>query len=601
VAGSLDVSSHAGINMAFERGLAHGGDIVFSYGPLGFLKTYLVFYEWPARLAILYGIALHLALCLSLVWAARRNFPLVLAVVVALVAAALLRGDISAAAVRADAAVVVLAFLWCVAALDDGAAPWARRIAVFGGGPFAAIEVLAKLNTGLIVLAVVTVAVLAMEGDRRRNTATLAAGFLVPLAVLWFATGQGIGDVGDHVSGSFELVAGYSAGARLEYFAREYDYILAPAMIAVAGGLALISTEGVARLRRGAILLILGIVAFASWKAGVVSHEPFHMATTYSTILGVCLAFRLPRRPPAVRYLAWAGVAVAAVAAFTPAYSGYPLRNPIENVTNGAATLWALAPTGRLADEIDDGRAAMVSGYGVDAEMLTALDGHTVHVDPSEASAVWAYELDWRPLPLFQSYTAWTEELDDRNAEALASPEGPEFVLRHPVNPLGHYPGFDPPRAMLEMLCNFTPVAANEVWQLLERTPDRCGEPRPLGSATASYGEPIPIPEAPRDSLVIARLEGIQVSGRERVRAFLNRARARHVAFDGGHRYPFVPTTAGDGLLLRAPPGVDYRRPYELVPDAGEMTFYLDSQEPADEITARFFAVPIEPARRPRR
>ena len=596
---SLDVSSHAGINMALHDGLSHGGDIVFSYGPLGFLKTYLVFYEWPARIATLYGIALHLALCVSLVWAARRNFPLVAAAVVALVAAALLRGDVSAAEVREDAAVVVLAFIWCVAALSDDGPSWARRLVIFGGGPFAAIEVLAKLNTGLVVLTLVAITVIAIDEDRRRNLAIAAGGLFGTLVVLWFATGQGIGDVGEYLSGSFELVGGYSAGARLEYFIREYDYILAPAMIAVAAGIALISTEGVPWRRRGAILLMFAIVAFSAWKAGVVSHEGFHMATTYSTILGACLAFRLPGRPPWLHYLGWAGIAAAAAAAFTPAYSDYPLKDPVENVSNGASTLWAMVAPGALRDEIEESRTDMVTTYGIGPEIGPHLVGRTVHVDPSETSVAWAYDLDWRPLPLFQPYTAWTEELDDRNADVLASPDGPETILRQAGNPLGRFPGFDSPAAMIEMLCNFAPAAQTELWQVLERTPDRCGEARPIGSAEATYGEPIPIPEAPPGSLVFARVDGVQVAGRERLRAFLNRGRSRLVAFDGGHRYPFVPTTAGDGLLLRTPPDVDYESPFNLASNADTMTFYLDNQEPADPITADFFAMPIEPAAMP--
>ena len=86
----------------------------------------------------------------------------------------------------------------------------------------------------------------------------------------------------------------------------------------------------------------------------------------------------------------------------------------------------------------------------------------------------------------------------------------------------------------------------------------------------------------------------MQVDGRERVRAFLNRGRSRLVAFDDGHRYPFVPTTAGDGLLLRDAPGGRLRAPFNLAPNADTMTFYLDNQAPAEPITAEFFSMPIE-------
>ena len=85
----------------------------------------------------------------------------------------------------------------------------------------------------------------------------------------------------------------------------------------------------------------------------------------------------------------------------------------------------------------------------------------------------------------------------------------------------------------------------------------------------------------------------MQVDGRERVRAFLNRARQRYVAFDDGHRYPFVPTTAGDGLLLRAPAGTDYEEPFTLAPNSDTMTFFLDNQAPTDPISVEFFSMPI--------
>ena len=166
--------------MAAVDGLDFGSDVLVSYGPLGFLKSYLVFFPGTARLATLYGIALHLALCISLVWALRRNFGALIAIALALVIAALARGDLSAVAVREDAAVVVLAFIWCVAALSDDSPDWTRKLVVFGGGAFAAIEVLAKLNPGVVVLVLVTITVLLIEEDRRRNLLILATASSAP-------------------------------------------------------------------------------------------------------------------------------------------------------------------------------------------------------------------------------------------------------------------------------------------------------------------------------------------------------------------------------------------------------------------------------------
>jgi len=591
---SLDVSTYAGLSIATQHGLDFGGDIVFTYGPLGFLKTGLVFYPWLARLAALYAILLHLCLSLTLVYAARRTFPLLVAVAAALVAAVLIRGDVAAEAVRADAAVVVLAFIWCVIALSSRSPAWPRRLVIIAGGPVAAIEILAKLNIGLIVLALVAVTALVLEEERRRNLTILACGFGATLAGLWFATGQGIGDIGPYVRGSVQIISSYSTGARLEYGTRDYDYVVGPAVVLIVAGLAWVSTRSLATGRRAAILAMLALVGLTSLKSGLISHEVFHMATFYATMLGAALAFELPARL-GMRVAGAAAVAVIAAAGFTTSFDGYPLTDPVENIRNGGSTVLDVVVPGRLEDEIADARASLVSAYGLDDESLALLRHQRVHVEPSEVTAAWAYELDWSPLPIYQSYVAsWQPSLDRRNAEAMASDDGPQRILRQSSNPLGRYPGFDSPEATIEMLCHFTPLRTTEAWQVLGRVPDRCGEARPIGSTAAAYGEPIPVPRAGPGEVVFARVHGVQVSGLERLRALLYRADGRRVAFDDGSNFVFVPGTAADGLLVRAPKRADFPGAYALAPESETITF-IDESGGGGEITVEFYAMPVRP------
>jgi hypothetical protein len=589
---SLDDSTHIGFYLAAVQGLDFGTDLVFSYGPLGFLKTFLALYEWPARLATLYGAALHLALTLTLVYAARRSLPLPIAVTAALVAAALMRGDLAAVAVRVDAAVVVLAFIWCVIALDDRSPPWTGRLIILAGGPFAALEILAKPSTGGVVLALVAVTALAMEGGRRRNAATLAATFASPLAVLWLATGQGAGDAGRFLTGTWELAAGYSSGARLEWGTRNFDYLLAPAVIAAAFAIAALFTGGTPPLRRGAMLAMLALVAFTASKAGFVSHEEFHMATFYATLLGACLAVRAPPRREIRAGLALVVAAVAA-AALTTTFEDYPMANPIENAREAGTTLADIALPGGLADRVDASRERMIGAYELDGGTLELLEGREVHVDPAEVGVVWAHELDWRPPPVFQPYAAWTEELDRRNAAALASEDGPERILRRDASPLGRYPGFESPAAMIAMLCNFEALATDGEWQVLGRIPDRCGDPRPLASAAAAHGEPIRVPEAPPGELVIARARGVQVAGAERLKAMLYRADARRIAFDDGPEYVLVPETAGSGLLLRAPAGADFPDGFALAPNPETVRIAREGGPADATVELDLYAMPV--------
>jgi len=595
---SIDHSFHAGLNMAAVHGLDFGSDIVVTYGPLGFLKSYLVFFPGTARLAVAYGAVLHLALCISLVWALRRNFGALIAAVIALVIAALARGDLSAVAVRDDAAVVVLAFIWCVAALSDDSPAWTRKLVVYGGGPFAAIEVLAKLNPGALVLALVAITVVAIEDNRWRNLAILASSFLGSLAVLWFASGQGLGAIAGYIGGSLDLVSGYSSGARFDYGfdQRDYDYVLTPLVIGAAGAIAWISTRNLGGGRRALLLLMTAVVVFTAAKGGFVSHDIFHMAAFYAIVAGVLVAFPLPTGT-GVRIAALAATVGAIGAGLTTEFPGYPLTNPLENARNGVETVATMLDGGRLEDRIAANRASEVSSYELDQGSRELLDDHTVAVDPSEVAVAWANDLDWLPLPVFQPYMAWTEDLDRRNAETMASDDGPQRILRQNLNALGRYPAFESPAAMIAMLCNFEALRTTEEWQVLGRVENRCGEPRHIGTAEGTYGEPFEVPRAPADGVVFAEVHGIQVAGLERLRTMLLRSRGRQVKFgDDDRLYTFIAATAADGLLLRAPPGIDFPAPFELAPNEDEVTFLYEGGAAGKPLTVDFFTMPVRPA-----
>jgi hypothetical protein len=604
---SIDNSFHAGLQMAAVQDIRFGPELLVTYGPLGFMKSGLIFEPWPARLASLYGIALHLGFCVSVLWAARRNFPVAIAFGITVVAAALARGDLTLIAVRDDAEVIVIPFIWCLAALRDEAAEWTKRLVIYGGGPYAAIELLSKLNTGLIVLAVVGITALVIEPRRLRNPLVVGGGFAVTVVGLWLLTGQRLSDIGSFITGTLEIIRGYSSGARIDYGydERQYDYPFAIALFLLAGAALWLSAGKLSWGRRIAVALITAIVVFTTAKGGFVSHEIFHMAVFYATMLGVLIAFPLPDRP-AIRWGGLAAIVAAAAMGFSTHFAGfpktelpdYPMINPVANIANGAETIYTLA-TGRLEEEIAERRERLIHLYGIGPAQLAALDGHSVHLDPSETAAIWAHELEWEPLPIFQPYIAWTPELDDRNAEVLAAEEGPERILRQNLDALGRFPAWESPAAMLTMLCHFEAVSTSAEWQVLARVPDRCGEPRPLETVETTFGEPVPIPDNPPGSIVFARVEGIGVEGAERLRNLLLRARGRQAQFsNGGNKiWTLIAATAGQGLIMRAPEEIDYPGPFRFAPNAREVTFLYEGGSSPKELTVEFFAMPVRPAR----
>src|SRR5947199_4760950 len=81
----LDESWRAGLHMAAHYGLPFGNQLVFTYGPLGFLDVNELWYGSTGGLAFAYALLLRGALAAALFAAARRNYGFVFGWLVALV------------------------------------------------------------------------------------------------------------------------------------------------------------------------------------------------------------------------------------------------------------------------------------------------------------------------------------------------------------------------------------------------------------------------------------------------------------------------------------------------------------------------------------
>jgi hypothetical protein len=89
-----------------------------------------------------------------------------------------------------------------------------------------------------------------------------------------------------------------------------------------------------------------------------------------------------------------------------------------------------------------------------------------------------------------------------------------------------------------------------------------------LGTVHAGWNQKVPVPAPPNDhSFVFVRVGGVTVGGLERLLALLYRPANRVVRLDG-HSHRLIEGTAADGLLLRAPAGVDFTAPFNLAADS---------------------------------
>ena len=106
---------------------------------------------------------------------------------------------------------VPLAFIWCAVAIAEDTPALSRRLVLFGGGALSALELLVKLDEGLLIAGMFAVAAITMEGRRSRNILSFGLTFLASLLTFWFAAGQGISNLDAFVTGSVQVTRGYSS------------------------------------------------------------------------------------------------------------------------------------------------------------------------------------------------------------------------------------------------------------------------------------------------------------------------------------------------------------------------------------------------------
>ena len=602
----FDASWNIALQMAAVERLHFGTDILFTYGPLGFLRVPLVAYAWPAVLSAVYLFAVRLALATSIVWIARRRFGLAIAILLAYVTMAVTGSDLSS---HGPAQTVPLVFIWCAVAIAEPESAMSRRIVLFGGGVLSAVEVLAKLNEGLLIAGMCLVAAATMGDRRGRNLASFAIMFAAVLVALWFATGQGIGNVGDFVEGSFQVMRGYSTALVWTPLTRATAAwwttgaaLLTWALVMVAAWLA--GRELRTPRRVGLLLLALGM-GFVAWKEGFVRQDPFHMSVFFAWMLAPWIVFGWRGSRP------WALTAFAALTiVYFAATESRPVDvlPPVENARTAVTDLRTVLDPSRREAERERARIAMRSTYRLEPRSLALLRGRTVDVWPWEVGIAWAYGLNWSPVPKFQSPSAYTSWLDQRDAEALTSSAGPQRILRHSTGgPHGRpntysvdarYAPYDAPATSLAMLCNFEALRTTPRYQVLGRTANRCGAPRALSSTEASYGQSVRVPKAPGpNEIVFARVHNASPSGIESLRTFFYRAVPRYIAFDGGDTYRVVPGVLTDGLILDAPPRSDFPTPFRLSPNARTITLLKDDAvlSPDRELDFDFYEMRVRP------
>lgn len=545
----LDPSWRIALHMAVAQGVDFG-HIAFTYGPLGFLEAPVNAEPHTLVPAFAWIGLLQVGLAYLVIESARRTLSWPVAVGLAFVACRLLD--------EGREVLPLVAFLWAALVVQWDVPPrWGRALLPLSGF-VAGMGVLIKFNEGVIAVGLAGVAAWWLGPRRWRAVGVFAASVVAGVLVWWLALGNGLTGLPRWTVASVRIAGGYSAGLPFEANGRAWEYPLFIVVVAVIGWFAWRSAEDLARPRRIGMALVGAIIGYSLFKHGFVRHDLGHSGSTFTGLIVVASAVRWSGPLGRLAGLGTCALAVVATLFLYSTGAGPSVRtllDPGPRIETAGSHLRLAVSPGRRERERDEARRSLRALHAIPSSITGALRGHTVHVDPYETSIVWAYDLRWRPVPVFQDYSIYTNALDRANADAYRSERAPERVLRHGGPRIdGHSPEGEGPEQFLAMVCEYRQQVAVTGWQVLARTPSRCGPERLLSSVTAQAGQDVPVPAAPSpEDMVVARVH-VPTPLTDRVRTFLYKPRELpEVVLSNGYGYRIPAALLAGPLMMRAP------------------------------------------------
>ena len=562
----LDASWRMTMGYAFAHGLQMGTDLVFTYGPLGFVmgKTYWgqLFWEMIAFQAFQAALVAWLFVSVG-----RRLSGLHR---VAFFAFAVLFGVVYEDALEMIAIALLGWRLVLKADKDEPRTDWlaAALLALYGAVKFT--------NLLLAGFAVAIAIGLALYRHAPRVAAHIAAIFAATTVALWLLCGQNPLNIPAYLIASLEVSSGYNNAMSLPTPQAPFvSGLIVAGLLLPALAFHVCTSER--RPRAIATAALCAAFLFLNWKHGFVRADG-HMIGFFICALLPITAF--PRLFGVtnrwIAYLVLLPAGLFAVLGIEQALPGMA-RGIIAQQQD---RVWSNIHSFTHWQEFRDGLRAKMHDQRVQNDLHDVRDrigGATVDVLGFEQAIALFNKFNYRPRPAFQSYGVYNAPLARRNLDYYAAAAAPAYALLKIQTIDGRLATMDDPLLLNYFLHAYDYVLEEKGWQLWRRRPDAPAAervaPRRLRTVSAAIGQFVDLGELSHQPLWVT--VDLRPSLFGRIRDFV-------------YKQPLV------SLVVEDTAGGTSR--YRLPPDAGRAGFMLN---PIVENVADFIAFGGgQPARR---
>ena len=554
----LDPSWVAVLSHAYNKGWQFGADIVFTFGPFGFIYANLFDpLHFTTTLAIWCVLAIVFASCVTFLLNRRRPFECAIVLLSLFLG---LRSSSVDPMLFNDPLLFLLPLLLVLtrAHPDRRVSRWliAALLALI------ALSGLIKFTFALLGLATVIL----IEASRLRlrpRVPVYVLSYALLMALFFVAAGQHITNFPAYISGSIAITDGYSEAMQVFQEPGEIIRFVVMCVLFVAAACYLELRRNARRAARwSGVAPLLALIAFlfVVFKAGFVRHDIHALIAWSSLSAGIAVySAHLLRMIDAFLWRTCLLIfCIVAAATALLHHGGISGESPAEVATSHFGT--GLVARARAVDDIlrGDGLARLRQDY--EAALSTIRDHHpigdiagSVDIYPWNAVIVLAHGLDYRPRPVFQSFAVYNEKLRALNRAHLGSNRAASTILFDVESIDGRFVAQDDGPLWIALLMHYEPAGAepSQYLRLRRRAAPRAITWRSLATYKTTWSQPLQVPSSEHLVWVQIILEQ-PLHGRLVNAVFKSPVVELVLTLDDGteSRYRLVPGMARQGFLL---------------------------------------------------
>jgi hypothetical protein len=510
----LDPSWRMALGYFYEHGMQYGRDVVFSYGPLGFVmgKTYSGVQWWPLIIGQL-GLAVISALVIAFQASRLAGRGRLLFLIFAILFGVHYE----------DALHMLVITILGFELLRRGNTGWkqttlliALTLSVYGQIKFT--------NSMLATFVVLVACAYSCWMKRWREAAGLASAYGIAYVGGWLLAGQELRNLPAYFAGSQQISEGF-------LWAMGFPSPFSPLWKAVLI-LGLLVSYALIHFRSNpdkpraiANTVMLGAFIYLNWKHGFVRADGHMIGFFYCALLPLTAYPALLDDPPRFRrahYWAFLAAMLLSMWALENALWGV-VRNALQHAptkiwTNIEMALDWKQTRQKYRDNLATARA------NADLYLTREIAGNsTVDVIGFETGVALLNRLNYQPRPVIQSYATFTPYLEQLNYELYASSRTPEYVLSKIETIDNRLPTMDDSRVLLLLAYRYEYMRTEKgfgLWHLKPGPFDATTvAPRPLQSVTATINQAIPLEKLSTEPLWVT--VDLQPSLLGKIRSFL--------------------------------------------------------------------------------